>query len=312
MEVNNQAELSPYPMDTDRQKLKSKRKSIILLKKLLKSKTGIIGLVIISLVCLMAIFAPFIAPYDPNKIDTTSMLKPPFWLEGGNLSHILGTDNLGRDILSRIIYGSRISIVVGLLSVVVGGLIGVAFGLIAGYYGGILDSLIMRLVDSFLAIPTTLFCIVFLAVLDPGIFTLIFVIGVTNWVMYASLVRSETLSIREREYVKAARTIGVSDFKIITRHILPNVFSSVIVISTLSVAGTIITESSLSFLGLGIQPPTISWGIMLSEGREYLATSWWLSTFPGLAITFTVLGVIFLGEWLRDVLDPRSRGMKSK
>ncbi|KZR58632.1 ABC transporter permease [Pseudobacillus badius] len=298
-------------MDNSRKKENANKKFLTLVKKLVKSKTGIVGLIIVLTVCLMAVFAPIIAPYDPNKIETANMLQPPFWISGGELSHILGTDNLGRDILSRIIYGSRISIIVGLLSVLVGGLIGVAFGLIAGYYGGIADSIIMRLVDSFLAIPTTLFCIVFLTVLNPGLFTLIFVIGITNWVMYASLVRSQTLSIREREYVKAARTMGVSNYKIITRHILPNVFSSVIVISTLSVAGTIITESSLSFLGLGIQPPAISWGIMLSEGREHLATSWWLSTFPGVAITLTVLGIIFLGEWLRDVLDPRSRGMKS-
>ena len=311
MEVNNQAELSPYHMDNSRRKENTNKKFLTLVKKLVKSKTGFVGLIIVLTVCLMAVFAPIIAPFDPNKIDTANMLQPPFWISGGELSHILGTDNMGRDILSRIIYGSRISIIVGLLSVLVGGLIGVVFGLIAGYYGGIADSVIMRLVDSFLAIPTTLFCIVFLTVLNPGLFTLVFVIGVTNWVMYASLVRSQTLSIREREYVKAARTMGVSNFKIITRHILPNVFSSIIVISTLSVAGTIITESSLSFLGLGIQPPAISWGIMLSEGREYLATSWWLSTFPGAAITLTVLGIIFLGEWLRDVLDPRSQGMKS-
>ncbi|TQR14636.1 ABC transporter permease [Psychrobacillus soli] len=311
MELNNQAELSPYPVESSRQKENMSKKLLVLLKKLLTSKTGVVGLLIVLTVCLMALLAPIIAPYDPNKIDTANMLKPPFWLINGDLSHILGTDNLGRDILSRLIYGSRISIIVGILSVVVGGLIGVIFGLIAGYYGGIVDSLIMRLVDSFLAIPTTLFCIVFLTVLNPGLFTLIFVIGVTNWVMYASLVRSETLSIKEREYVKAAKTIGVSNFNIIFRHILPNVFSSIIVISTLSIAGTIITESSLSFLGLGIQPPAISWGIMLSEGREHLATSWWLSTFPGVAISITVLGIIFLGEWLRDVLDPRSRGTKS-
>lgn len=311
MEVNNQANISPYQIEINRKRDKANEKLFYFFKKLLKSKTGIVGLFIVLTVCIMAVFAPVLAPYDPNKIDTANMLNPPFWLSGGDVSHILGTDNLGRDILSRLIYGSRISIIVGLLSVIVGGLIGVTFGLIAGYYGGIVDSIIMRLVDSFLAIPTVLFCIVFLAVLNPGLLTLVFVIGVTNWVIYASLVRSETLSIREREYVKAARTIGVSDIKIMTRHILPNVFSSVIVVSTLSVAGTIITESSLSFLGLGIQPPAISWGIMLSEGRAHLATSWWLATFPGLAITFTVLGVIFLGEWLRDVLDPRSQGMKS-
>ncbi|MEC2159758.1 ABC transporter permease [Virgibacillus halodenitrificans] len=278
----------------------------ILLWKLLKSKTGLLGLTIVVIILISGIFAPFIAPYDPNKVSASDMLAPPMWLEGGSADHILGTDNLGRDIFSRIIYGSRISILVGVFSVLVAGLIGVTFGLLAGYYGGIIDHIIMRFVDSFLAIPTILFCLVFLAVLNPGVLTLIIVIGVTKWVLYARLVRSETLSIKERDYVKAARTMGVKNGTIIRKHILPNIFSSVIVISTLTVATTIITESSLSFLGLGIQPPTISWGIMLSEGRAHLATSWWLSTFPGIAITITVLGIIFLGEWLRDVLDPRS------
>lgn len=279
-------------------------------KKLLKSKTGLIGIFIVSLIVFSAIFAPWIAPFEPNDIDTKNMLHPPAWQDGGSIDHILGTDNLGRDILSRLIYGSRISFIVGIMSVLIAGGIGVFFGLIAGYYGGIVDNFIMRLVDAFLAVPTILFSLVFLTVLNPGIITLIFVIGVTSWVMYARIVRSETLSIREREYVKAARTMGVSNATIILRHIFPNVSSSIIVMSTLSVAGTIITESSLSFIGLGIQPPTISWGIMLSEGREYLATNWWLATLPGLAITLTVLGIIFIGEWLRDVLDPNSQGMK--
>lgn len=282
-------------------------RSKIILRKLLKSKTGLLGLIIVMVILITGILAPFIAPYDPNKIGTSSLLAPPMWLNGGSAGHILGTDNLGRDILSRIIYGSRISILVGVFSVLVAGVIGVTFGLLAGYYGGIMDHIIMRFVDSFLAIPTILFALVFLAVLDPGVLTLIFVIGMTKWVLYARLVRSETLSIKERDYVKAAKTTGVKNGTIIRKHILPNIFSSVIVISTLTVATTIITESSLSFLGLGIQPPTISWGIMLSEGRSHLATSWWLSTFPGLAITITVLGIIFLGEWLRDVLDPRSK-----
>nr|WP_257347352.1 ABC transporter permease [Pseudalkalibacillus decolorationis] len=308
MEANN-AELSPYHVDKKVKKSMKNNKYRTYIKKLIKSKTGIVGFVLVLSICFIAMLAPLLAPYDPYKINAAQMLIPPVWIDGGTSNHILGTDNLGRDILSRLIYGSRISIIVGILSVVVAGFIGVVFGLIAGYYGGFIDTVVMRLVDSFLSVPTILFCLVFLTVLNPGLFTLIFVIGVTSWVMYARLVRGETLSIREREYVKAARTIGVSNLKIITRHIFPNVISSVIVISTLSVAASIITESSLSFLGLGIQPPTISWGIMLSEGREYIATSWWLSTFPGIAITLTVLGIIFLGEWLRDVLDPRSRGM---
>ena len=270
-----------------------------------KSRTGILGLIIVLLVISCAIFAPLIAPYEPTKINTDMLLAAPAWLDGGSMAHLLGTDHLGRDILSRIIYGSRISLLVGGASVIVAGIVGVTFGLLSGYFGGIIDSFFMRLADSFLALPTILFALVFLTVLEPGILTLIFILGVTNWVIYARLVRGDTLVIREKEYVKAAKSMGVSDFKIITRHILPNIFSSVIIVSTLTVASTIIAESSLSFLGLGVQVPDITWGIMLSEGRDYLATSWWIATFPGIAITITVLGIIFLGEWLRDYLDPK-------
>ncbi|PEJ27229.1 peptide ABC transporter permease [Peribacillus butanolivorans] len=310
MSISSQVDIKEN-MNIHGRKSKLNNSFFILGKKLFKSKTGLVGLIIVVSVCLLALLAPLIAPYNPSKINLEAMLIPPVWLDGGTSQHILGTDNLGRDILSRLIYGSQISILVGVSSVVIAGVIGVTFGLIAGYYGGFVDNVIMSFVDAFLSVPTILFCLVFLSVLDPGILTLIFVIGVTKWVMYTRLVRSETLSIREREYVKAAKSIGVRDFNIITKHIFPNVFSSVIVISTLSVATTIITESSLSFLGLGIQPPAISWGIMLSEGRAYLATSWWLSAFPGIAITITVLGIIFLGEWLRDLLDPRSNQRKS-
>jgi peptide/nickel transport system permease protein len=241
-------------------------------------------------------------------MNPAMMLKPPFWIEGSDPAHLLGTDNLGRDILSRIIYGSQVSLLVGISSVVLAGIIGILVGLVAGFYGGVTDMILMRLVDSFLAIPNILFALVFLAVFGPSVTTLIIVIGVTNWVVYARIVRSEALSIKEREYVKAARSIGVRSPVIIFRHVLPNVLSSFIVISTLSVASTIILEASLSFLGLGIQPPTISWGGILSDGRDYIATSWWLATLPGIAITITVLGIIFLGDWLRDILDPRTQG----
>ncbi|HWL25701.1 MAG TPA: ABC transporter permease [Ureibacillus sp.] len=276
------------------------------LRLLLKSKTGTFGFIIVLAVILVAIFASSLAPYDPNMINPAAMLKPPFWLEGGSMEHILGTDNLGRDILSRIIYGSQVSLAVGLSAVALAGIIGVFVGLVAGYYGGFIDNLLMRLVDSFLAIPTILFALVILSIFGPSVTTLIVVLGITNWVQYARLVRGEVLSIKEREFVKAAKSIGVRDNKIILKHLLPNVVSPFIVISTLSVATTIILEASLSFLGLGIQPPTISWGGILSDGRDYIATSWWLATFPGLAITITVLAIIFLGDWLRDVLDPRS------
>ncbi|CAM5217553.1 Peptide/nickel transport system permease protein OS=Ureibacillus acetophenoni OX=614649 GN=SAMN05877842_11569 PE=3 SV=1 [Ureibacillus acetophenoni] len=275
------------------------------LKSLLKSKTGFAGFLIVIIVVLVAIFAPLLAPYDPALINPTKMLKPPFWIEGSDPAHLLGTDNLGRDILSRIIYGSQVSLLVGISAVVLAGIIGIVVGLVSGFYGRWVDMILMRLVDSFLAIPNILFALVFLAIFGPSVPTLIVVIGVTNWVAYARIVRGETLSIKEREFVKAARTIGVKNSIIMVRHILPNVMSSFIVISTLSVASTILLEASLSFLGLGIQPPTISWGGILSDGRDYLATSWWLATLPGVAITITVLGIIFLGDWLRDLLDPR-------
>ncbi|RKJ62697.1 ABC transporter permease [Butyricicoccus sp. 1XD8-22] len=277
-----------------------------LFKSLLKSKTGFVGLLIVLLVVFVAIFAPFLAPYDPAQINPTKMLKPPIWLEGSDPNHLLGTDNLGRDILSRIIYGSQVSLLVGISAVVLAGIIGIIVGLVSGFYGRWVDMILMRLVDSFLAIPNVLFALVFLAIFDSSVSTLIVVIGITNWVAYARVVRGETLSIKEREFVKAARTIGVKNYIIIIRHILPNVMSSFIVISTLSIASTILLEASLSFLGLGIQPPVVSWGGILSDGRDYLATSWWLATLPGVAITITVLGIIFLGDWLRDVLDPRT------
>lgn len=277
------------------------------IKLLLMSKTGTLGFIIVFVVLFVSLFGTFLAPHDPALINPAHMLKPPSWMEGGDSSYFLGTDNLGRDILSRIIYGSRVSLLVGIASVILAGIIGVIVGLSAGFYGGWLDTILMRIVDSFLSIPNILFALVFLTVFGPSVPTLIVVLGVTNWVGYARIVRGETLSIKEREFVRAARSLGVHNTKIIVRHVLPNVISSFIVISTLSVATTIILEASLSFLGLGVQPPTVSWGGILSDGRDYLATSWWLATFPGVAITITVLGIIFLGDWLRDVLDPRSQ-----
>ncbi|WP_010272476.1 ABC transporter permease [Paenibacillus senegalensis] len=277
------------------------------LRLLWQSKTGTFGFVIVMAVTLMAIFAPWIAPHDPSYQYYTDVLAPPFWLEGGSFTYILGTDNLGRDILSRIIYGTQVSLLVGIFSVVVAGAIGLTVGLVSGYYGGWIDNVFMRIVDSFLAVPTILLSLVILKIAGPGLMTLIIVLGVTNWITYARVIRSEVLSLKEREFVKAARSIGVRDWKIMFAHLLPNVYSTFIVISTLSVATTILAEASLSFLGLGIQPPTVSWGGMLSGGRDYLADAWWLATFPGLAITIATLGVILLGDWLQDVLDPRSQ-----
>ncbi|GAS81555.1 MULTISPECIES: ABC transporter permease [Paenibacillus] len=275
-------------------------------QQLIISKTGMFGAVLVLLVVLIAIGAPLLTSHDPAAVNPLNRLKPPAWLEGGTAEYWLGTDNLGRDMWSRIVYGARVSLIVGMGAVIVSGIIGAILGLVSGFYGKWVDAVIMRVGDAFMAIPTILFMLVVMAIVGPGITTLIFVIGVTNWVPFTRVVRSEVLSIKERDFVHAARSIGAKNGRLILKHILPNILSSFIVICGMNVGTTIIMEASLSFLGLGIKPPDVSWGGMLSDGRQYVATSWWVATFPGLAITFTVLGVIFLGDWLRDVLDPRT------
>ena len=217
---------------------------------------------------------------------------------------------LFRSILCRILYGTQVSMLIGVCSVIVAGIIGTLFGLIAGYYGGICDSIIMRITDAFHAIPRTLLAMVLISAVSGSIITLVFVIGFTGWIQYARLIRSEVLSLKNQEFVKAAITIGTPHPVIIWRHIIPNVMSSFIVVSTLAVASSIIAETSLSFLGLGIGAQQVSWGGMLSDGRNYLATHWWIATFPGIAITLAVLGIMFLGNWIRDVLDPHNQGLQ--
>lgn len=278
---------------------------------LLQSYTGCVGLFIVTAMVVFAVFAKQIAPFEPNAMNPLEMLKPPAFCEGGSMKHLLGTDNLGHDIFSRIVYGTRVSIIIGVCSVLIAGFIGTAFGLVAGYFGGFADAVIMRVTDAFHAIPRTLLALVAVSVMSSGVTTLIIVIGVTGWITYARVVRSEVLALKNREFVKAAITVGTPDWRIILDHILPNVLSSVIVVSTLAVATSIIAESSLSFLGLGIQPPSISWGGMLSTGRSYIATNWWVATMPGIALTVTVLGIMFLGNWLRDVMDPHHTGSGS-
>ncbi len=279
-------------------------------KLLFKSPMGVIGFTILVIVLFASLGAGFLSPYDPNKIVMQEMLLPPAWCEGGSMAHFLGTDSLGRDLLTRCMYGARVSLLVGVCSVIVAGAIGTVLGLVAGYFGGWADRIIMRIADAFHAIPRILLAMVVLFVMGPSVITLILVIGVTNWVSYARLIRGEVLSIKEKEFVKASRTIGTPHATIIRKHILPNVFSQFIVISTISVAGSIIIEAAMSFLGLGINPPAVSWGVMLANGRDYLATNWWICTFPGIAITITVLGIMFLGNWLRDVLDPKNQGIR--
>lgn len=277
---------------------------------LLKSKTGLLGFVIVLMFVIVALFAPYLAPHDPTTLNPGNMTTPPFWMEGGTLEFPLGTDNLGRCILSRIMYGTQVSMLIGVCSVIVAGIIGTLFGLVAGYYGGICDSIIMRITDAFHAIPRTLLAMVLISAVSGSILTLVFVIGFTGWIQYARLIRSEVLSLKKREFVKAAITIGPPHHTIIFRHIIPNVMSSFIVVSTLAIASSIIAETSLSFLGLGIGAQQVSWGGMLSDGRNYLASHWWIATFPGIAITLAVLGIMFLGNWIRDVLDPHNQGLQ--
>jgi peptide/nickel transport system permease protein len=257
---------------------------------------------VVGTLFLVAILAPLLAPYDPNAIDMYRILEAP------SFSHWLGTDELGRDVMSRMIFGARISLQVGLVSVGIATTIGILMGSLAGFYRGWVDTVIMRLVDIMLSFPTIFLIIAAIAFLEPNIATIMAVIGVTSWMGIARLVRAEFLSLREREFVLAARSQGASDGRLIFKHILPNSLVPVLVTATLGVAGAILTESALSFLGIGVQPPTPSWGNILTAGKDNIDIAWWLSLFPGLAILITVLGYNLLGEGLRDSLDPRLRG----
>lgn len=264
-----------------------------------KNKLAIGGAVIVSSLFFVAIFATFIAPYDPNAIDVKHILEPP------NLNHPFGTDDLGRDVFSRVIYGSRISLTVGFVAVGIATLIGIFLGAVSGYYSGLMDSVIMRFVDIMLSVPTFFLILAVIAFLEPSILNIMVVIGLTSWMGVARLVRAEFLSIREREFVLAARGLGASDMRIIFRHILPNAMSPVLVSTVLGIAGAVLVESALSFLGIGVQPPTPSWGNILTIGKDNIEIAWWLSVFPGLAILITVLGYNLLGEGIRDAIDPR-------
>jgi peptide/nickel transport system permease protein len=266
---------------------------------------AVFGLTVLLCMGGAALLAPQIAPWDPGRQMLLKRLRPPMWEARGLREHPLGTDHLGRDILSRILYGGRISLGVGLSAVTLSGLIGVSLGLLAGFHGGRTDAFIMRVVDVFLAIPYILLAMGVVFALGPSLLNVILVMAVTRWVQFARIVRADVLSIREREFVSGARARGSRSARLLLRHVLPNALTPIIVVATLELAFMIIYESALSFLGLGVQPPTPTWGWMLSDGRNYIATAWWLSTFPGLAIMLTVLAVNLLGDWLRDTLDPR-------
>ena len=258
------------------------------------------GLLVLA-VFVVAIFAPLISPYDPSKIDIKNILVGP------SSHHLFGTDDLGRDVLSRMIYGARVSLEVGFVAIGIATLIGILLGAVSGYYGGYIDSAIMRAVDIMLSIPTIFLILAVIAILEPSIINIMVVIGLTSWMEPARLVRAEFISIKEREFVTAARALGASDGRIIFKHILPNGLSPILVSATMGIGGAVLIESGLSFLGLGVQPPTPSWGNLLSSGKDNIEIAWWLSAFPGLAILITVLGYNLLGEGIRDALDPRQR-----
>ncbi|MDP3097823.1 MAG: ABC transporter permease [Syntrophales bacterium] len=270
-------------------------------KRFWMNRMAVVGSVIVVLLFIVSLLAPWLAPYDPNAIDLKNVLAPP---SGG---HPFGTDPLGRDVLSRMIWGAGISLKVGFVATGIAILIGTMLGAVAGYYGRWVDAVIMRFVDIMLCVPSFFVSLAVIALLEPSIWNIMIVIGLTGWMGVTRLVRADFISLKERDFVQAARVIGAGDLRIIFLHILPNAMASVLVTATLGVAGAILTESALSFLGIGVQPPTPSWGNILTAGKDNIDIAWWLSFYPGLAILITVLGYNLLGEGIRDALDPRLR-----
>ncbi|GAC1314217.1 MAG: ABC transporter permease [Chloroflexota bacterium] len=271
---------------------------------MLRHRVALVGLAIVLIIVAVAIFAPAVAPYAYDDDDLANALAPP-----GFANHLLGTDALGRDILSRLIFGARVSLGVAGGAVLVAAGLGILLGLISGYFGGVIDGVIMRLADVQLSFPYLLLAIAIVALLRPNLGNLIIVLVIRSWVVYTRLIRASTLSLKSREFVQSARVVGANDWRILFRHVAPNVVASAVVVSSFQLAELIILEASLSFLGLGVQPPVPSWGSMLGDGREYMTTAWWLATLPGCCIIVTVLGVNLLGDALRDFLDPRLRNI---
>jgi peptide/nickel transport system permease protein len=277
--------------------------------RLFRSKAALASAVIFLLVVLAAVTAAWIAPNDPYGIRLVQRLKPPGYVNAGGSTFWLGTDTLGRDVLSRVIYGARVSLIVGLSAVLISGTIGLLLGLASGFFGGIVDDVIMRIADIQLSFPTILLALAIMAVLGSGLDKLILVLGLTGWVQYGRIVRGQVLSIKEEEFVLAARATGEKRWRILFQHILPNIWSPIIVIASFSVASNIVAEASLSFLGVGVPPSIPSWGTMLADGRQYIGVAEWLTIPPGVAISLTVLSINILGDWLRDYLDPRLKNV---
>lgn len=270
--------------------------------RLLRNKLAVVGLLLIIILSVLALFAPLIATHPPDKMDLTASLLTP-----GTDGHLLGTDNYGRDLFSRIVYGARVSLIVGLFAVGLGGIIGTLLGLVSGYYGGKVDAVIMRIMDGLFAFPFILLAIVLMTVLGAGLFNVILAIGIANVPGFARIVRGQVLSVKEEEYIEVTRSLGAGDSRIIFSHILPNCLAPIIVYATMNIAGAIISEAALSFLGLGVQPPTASWGSILKDGKDFLVLSPHMATYSGLAILLSVLGFNLFGDGLRDALDPKMK-----
>jgi len=276
-------------------------------QELWRDKAGFIGVILISALVLMALTAPLIAPYDPTAQDLRARLRPPAWSEKGTWNHVLGTDHLGRDILSRVIWGSRVSLLVGTAVVLIAGTFGVVMGLLAGYRGGRTDSFIMRWIDTQVAFPGLLLALIILAVIGPSMATLIIVLSLNGWMVYGRMTRGAVLSVRQTPYVEAAEIIGCNGRRVIFRHILPNLTSPLLTLAILEFARIVLAEAALSFLGLGIQPPATSWGLDVATGKDYLFRAWWLVTMPGVGIAVTVLAVNLVASWMRLISDPQER-----
>ena len=274
-------------------------------RKFARNPAAIAGALILLIVIGAAVAAPYVAPHDPARQSLIRRFTPPLWVQGGNAGYPLGTDQVGRDILSRIIYGARISLVVGISAVVVSLVVGVTLGLLSGFLRGRVDAVIMTIVDVTLSFPQLLLALAFVAALGPSLGTIIVVLGLTGWERYTRVVRAEVLALREKDFVEAARAMGASPTRMVLRHLLPNTFSSIIVMSTLQVAQAILQEAALSFLGVGTGSAHPTWGQMIALGRDFVSVAWWLATFPGLAILLTVLAINLVGDRLRDALDPR-------
>jgi peptide/nickel transport system permease protein len=275
--------------------------------RIMRNLTLVIPLTVLILLVLAAIFAEFLAPYPPSQLNMPDRLDPPFFIEGGSTKHILGTDKLGRDILSRTIFGARVSLSVSLLVILISSSVGAILGIIGGYLGGTLEAFLMRITDIFMAFPPLLIAILFAASLGPSFTTVLSALCLLGWAPYARLIRGEALRLREADFVAQARIIGSSALRIMIKHIFPNIINPLIILATLQVGLVILMEASLSFLGAGIPPPTPSWGSMVNDGRSLVETAWWISTFPGIAIGLVVLSGNFFGDWLRDKLDPKLR-----